>query len=129
METMPHRKPATMPFGTRRYAHTSHPIRRILLIGHTHHDVGYTNSPRIADHLHAKAVLQVVDLCEAYGTPGPDQFRWTFEVARPVHRFLESASAADAERLRRLAADGRVAVTAGYLNLTQPYPQRTQQPD
>lgn len=95
------------------------PIRQILLVGHTHHDVGYTNSPRIVDGMHARIVAEVLDLCDAHGSAGPDQFRWTFEVARPVFSFLRSASAADVERLRRLVSAGRISVTGGYLNMTQ----------
>lgn len=94
-------------------------IDQILLLGHTHHDVGYTNSPRIVDRMHARIVAEILDLCDAHATPGPDQFRWTFEVARPVLEFLRTAGEADVERLRRLVAAGRISVTGGYLNMTQ----------
>src|SRR6478736_218792 len=80
------------------------PIRQVLLVGHTHHDVGYTNSPRLIDDLHAATVRRVLDLCDTNDGTGPDAFRWTFEVARPVLRFLDSAGAADVERLRRRVA-------------------------
>ncbi|VTR77733.1 hypothetical protein [Cellulomonas hominis] len=94
-------------------------VRQILLVGHTHHDVGYTNSPRLVDDLHAETVRRVLELCDTNDGDGPDAFRWTFEVVRPVLRFLEGADAADVERLRRRVAEGRVAVTGGYLNMTQ----------
>jgi hypothetical protein len=94
-------------------------IRHIVLIGHTHHDVGYTNSPRVVDESHRRIVGEVLRLCELDEAPGPDQFRWTFEVARPVLRFIAGADAAAVARLRRLARTGRVAVTGGYLNMTQ----------
>jgi hypothetical protein len=94
-------------------------IREILLVPHTHHDVGYTNSPRIVDDAHRRIVGEILDLAERGPSAGPDAFRWTFEVARPVLRFLEQAAPADAERLRQLAAAGRIAVTGGYLNMTQ----------
>lgn len=95
------------------------PIRQVLLVGHTHHDVGYTNSPRLVDDLHAATVRRVLDLCDTNDGDGPDAFRWTFEVARPVLRFLADAGPADVERLRRRVGEGRVAVTGGYLNMTQ----------
>jgi hypothetical protein len=95
------------------------PVRRILLVGHTHHDVGYTNSPRIVDPLHARIVGEVLDLCDRHDGDGPDAFRWTFEVARPVLAFLRAADVRDRERLRRRVAEGRIAVTGGYLNMTQ----------
>lgn len=103
-------------------------IHEILLLGHTHHDVGYTNSPRIVDPMHRRIVAQVLDLCDA--TAGDDQLddepdderalmRWTFEVARPVLRFVRDAGTADVDRLRRLVDSGRISVTGGYLNMTQ----------
>jgi hypothetical protein len=94
-------------------------IRRIALIPHTHHDVGYTNSPRIVDRLHREIVGEVVRLAGAYADPGPAQFRWTFEVARPVVNFLRHAPAGEVAALRRLVEAGRISVTGGYLNMTQ----------
>lgn len=47
-------------------------IRQILLIPHTHHDIGYTNSPRIVDELHTGIVGEVLRLCDLHGAPGPD---------------------------------------------------------
>ncbi|WP_210508507.1 hypothetical protein [Naasia sp. SYSU D00057] len=94
-------------------------LNRVFLVGHTHHDVGYTNSPRIIDRMHEAIIGEVLDLADAHGSSGPDRFRWTFEVARPVLRFLEHAPPEQAHRLRRRVADGTLAVTAGYLNNTQ----------
>ncbi|GMA94528.1 hypothetical protein GCM10025881_13520 [Pseudolysinimonas kribbensis] len=97
-------------------------LSRILLVGHTHHDVGYTNSPRLIDGAHARIVGEVLDLADAHpgaGPDAPDRFRWTFEVARPVLNFLAAASDPDVERLRARVAAGDVAVTGGYLNMTQ----------
>jgi alpha-mannosidase len=94
-------------------------IRQILLVPHTHHDVGYTASPRIVDDLHVRVVGEVLRLCERHDAAGPDGFRWTFEVARPVLRFLDRAGEVDVGRLRRLVHAGRVSVTGGYLNMTQ----------
>ncbi|MGO4535708.1 hypothetical protein [Leifsonia sp. 2MCAF36] len=96
-------------------------IRRLLLLGHTHHDVGYTNSPRIIDRMHAELVREVLRLAreDAAGPGDPHRFRWTFEVARPVLNFLRSATADEIACFRELVADGTLAVTGGYLNMTQ----------
>ena len=94
-------------------------IREILLVPHTHHDVGYTNSPRIVDDAHRRIVGEILNLAEQGPADGRDAFRWTFEVARPVLRFLDEAHPADVERLQRLAGEGRIAATGGYLNMTQ----------
>ena len=95
------------------------PIRQILLLGHTHHDVGYTNSPRIIDRMHARIVDRVIELAAAHPAPGPGAFRWTFEASRPVLSFLRDATPERADRLAALVRDGVVSVTGGYLNMTQ----------
>ncbi len=117
--TAAHRPAALTDAGIQTGRPPSAAIRQILLVGHTHHDVGYTNSPRIVDGLHAEAVRRVLDLCDSNDGDGPDAFRWTFEVARPVLRFLDRADPDDVQRLRRRVAEGRIAVTGGYLNMTQ----------
>ncbi len=94
-------------------------IRSVLLLGHTHHDVGYTNSPRLVDDAHRRIVSRVLDLCDEDPTEGDDAFRWTFEVARPVLNFLRTADEREVQRLCRLVASGRISVTGGYLNMTQ----------
>lgn len=94
-------------------------IRQILLIGHTHHDVGYTNSPRLIDRMHGRIVDRVLELAAEFPAEGPDGFRWTFEVARPVLSFLERATPDQVGRLAELSHSGAISVTGGYLNMTQ----------
>lgn len=94
-------------------------ITQVLMIPHTHHDVGYTNSPRLVDRGHRAIVDRVLDLAEEHDGDGPEAFRWTFEAARPVLGYVRAAPAERVDRLVRLARSGRVAVTGGYLNMTQ----------
>src|SRR4051812_2732099 len=94
-------------------------VRRVLLVPHTHHDVGYTASPRIVDDQHRAIVGEVLRLAAAdrkssgagpVAGPGgaglAGRFRWTFEVARPVLRFLSTATPAERADLQRLVAEG-----------------------
>ena len=100
-------------------------VHRVLLVPHTHHDVGYTASPRVVDDRHRAIVGEVLRLADAdpaddpAAHDAPERFRWTFEVARPVLRFLAAATPAERAALRRLVEDGRISVTGGYLNMTQ----------
>jgi hypothetical protein len=95
-------------------------IRELLVVPHTHHDVGYTHIPRFCLEAHAASVERAIELCEAARMDtSPTAFRWTFELSRPVLQYLRRASARDVERLRALIAEQRVAVTAGYLHMTQ----------
>ena len=45
-------------------------LGQILLIGHTHHDVGYTNSPMIVDDQRRRIVAEVLRANEAEPMPG-----------------------------------------------------------
>lgn len=95
-------------------------IREILVIPHTHHDIGYTHTPRACLEAHAGGIAEAMRLCEAdLGDDSPTAFRWTVEIARPLIAFLRRADAAEVARLRRLVAADRLAVTAGYLHMTQ----------
>jgi alpha-mannosidase len=96
------------------------PIREILVVPHTHHDVGYTHMPDRCLETHEQAIHAAIALCERDADrDAPDAFRWTLEISRPLLEFLRHAPAADLARLQRLARHGRVAVTAGYLHMTQ----------
>jgi len=94
-------------------------MRQILLLGHTHHDLGYTNSPRIVDRMHRRIVDHVLDLVDADASTGADAFRWTFEVSRPVIEYWRRTDSRGRARLVSAVEAGRVSVTAGYLNMAQ----------
>jgi hypothetical protein len=95
-------------------------IREVLIVPHTHHDVGYTHMPDICMEAHERGIHEAIRLCEMdIGSDVPHAFRWTVEVARPLLRFLRHATGGEIARLQRLVADGRIAVTAGYLHMTQ----------
>jgi alpha-mannosidase len=78
--------------------------------------VGYTDSPRLITELHAEAVAEAIRLA-MLGDPGdPAAFRWTFEVARPVNEFLDTATPHEIDDLRAAVASGRLSISGGYLN-------------
>jgi Glycosyl hydrolases family 38 N-terminal domain len=95
-------------------------IREILLVPHTHHDIGYTNTPQACLAAHERAIYDVLDLCEAdAGSDSPAAFRWTLEISRPLMQFLRHAQPGDVERLQAMVRAGRLAVTGGYMHMTQ----------
>jgi hypothetical protein len=94
-------------------------INEILLVSHTHHDVGYTHTPDATRSLHWRAIAAALRLCDENSGDERARLRWTIEVSRPLLDFLELAPAEDVQRLRRLAGEGLVAATGGYLNMTQ----------
>jgi alpha-mannosidase len=56
-------------------------IRALLLVPHTHHDVGCTSSPRIVELQQVTKFGEVLRLAQTGAEPGPGQFHWMFEVA------------------------------------------------
>jgi alpha-mannosidase len=91
-------------------------IREILVVPHAHHDVGYTDSPRLILGLHTEAVRAAIRLAAQGDATDPAAFRWTFEVARPVDAFLREATTAEIDSLRAAIAHGRLSIGGGYLN-------------
>ncbi|HEX6606376.1 MAG TPA: hypothetical protein VF276_05605, partial [Chloroflexia bacterium] len=95
-------------------------ITELLLVPHTHHDIGYTHVPDVCMRMHEQAIYEAMGLCEAaLADDSPAAFRWTVEISRPLLAFLRGAVPADVARLQALVARGRMAVTAGYLHMTQ----------
>ena len=93
-------------------------VREILVVPHTHHDVGYTDTPRIAEQLHRVSLERALALVEAPTGNERSRFRWTVEVARPLDRWL-AAEPATAARVVAAVRGGNLAVCGGYLNMTQ----------
>ena len=95
------------------------PINEILLVPHTHHDMGYTHVPETCMRMQERVIHDVLDLCERGNDSAPDAFRWTIEISRPLIAFLRHSTPADVERLRTLVSRRRLAVTGAYLHMTQ----------
>jgi alpha-mannosidase len=95
-------------------------IKEILLVPHTHHDVGYTHIPEVCLRMHERYIHEAIALCEQdIDDNSPAAFRWTIEISRPLIHYLRRASSTDVERLQRLVAEGRISVTAAYAHMTQ----------
>lgn len=93
-------------------------VREILVLPHTHHDVGYTDTPAESEVLHLEALSTGIDLALQDAALGHAQMKWTVEVSRPLIRLLASDETA-LERVRQANQKGRLSITGGYLNMTQ----------
>lgn len=93
-------------------------VREILVLPHTHHDVGYTDTPSESEMLHLEALSTGINLSLEDAKPGHAQMKWTVEVSRPLLRLLDSDPRA-IERVLKANQKGRLAITGGYLNMTQ----------
>ncbi len=90
-------------------------IQEIILVHHTHTDLGYT--ARCADVAvqQAQHLRHAIDLCRQQ--PG---FHWTIESSWALEMFLRRASAEQKTALADLVRQGRIELTAFY---TQPLTQ------
>ncbi|MBL8880579.1 MAG: hypothetical protein JNG88_15810, partial [Phycisphaerales bacterium] len=98
------------------------PVRRwtVHLVQHTHTDVGYTRPQMEILPEHLRYIDVALDLCDQTDSfPEDARFRWTCEASWPVREYLRSRTSEQIDRLRRRVAEGRVEVTAMFLNMSE----------
>jgi alpha-mannosidase len=95
------------------------PIATILLLHHSHTDIGYTNYQETVFANHRAYMRQAMDLCERYadGAAG-ERFVWTCETTILAEDFLRHARDAEIERLLALHRRGLIDFGAMYCNVT-----------
>lgn len=94
-------------------------IQEILVLHHSHLDVGYTHSQPIVWEMHREYIDQVLDLLdETVDWPENSQPKWTCEVTEPVTYWLKTAEENEVERFRRQVQSGRLAISAMRYNYT-----------
>ena len=98
------------------------PIREILLLHHSHTDIGFTHSQPVVWELHNQFIDRALDLCEeTAGWPDPSRTRWTCEVTATLLHWLDAAPEAQLRRFRQLVAEGLLGAGAMYCNITPLY--------
>src|SRR5687768_14829921 len=94
-------------------------IREILLLHHSHTDVGYTHPQPAFWELQRRIIDQALDLCEDTADfPEASAARWTCETTWPVMHWLNRAPSSKVERFRALAKAGRISVGALPIHLS-----------
>lgn len=88
-------------------------IDELLVLHHSHLDVGYTHAQPIVWKLQVEFVSQVVDWLESTSELDErSQPKWTCEATEPVARWLRDAAECDVQRFRALLDAGRIGLTA-----------------
>src|SRR5882724_7189711 len=88
-------------------------IEEILLLHHSHLDVGYTHSQPILWELQHEYLDQVLDWLEqTEDLPEGARPKWTCEVSEPVRRWLARSRPKDIERFVRQCRGGRLGLSA-----------------
>ena len=88
-------------------------IDEILLLHHSHLDVGYTHSQPIVWELQNEFLSQAVDWLEQTADLAePSRPKWTCEATEPVRRWLAGASVDEIDRFAALVHQGRIGLSA-----------------
>jgi hypothetical protein len=88
-------------------------IEEILLLHHSHLDVGYTHSQPVLWELQNEFITQAIDWLEdTESVPEGARPKWTCEVTEPVLRWFRRASETDTLRFKRLHEQGRLGLGA-----------------
>jgi len=91
----------------------------ILLVHHTHTDVGYTEHPKKVERYHAQFLEEAVDIWREVRSgkhPELADFRWTNEAFWSVERFLERTTPEYRRDFEQAVREGFIGLTATYLH-------------
>ncbi len=95
-------------------------IREILVVHHSHFDLGYTHSQPVAEQLQREFIDEALDMLQhTERWPAESAPKWTCEATWPVLQWLRTAGAEREAAFRRFLEQGRLAV-GGWLCSTTP---------
>lgn len=88
-------------------------VSEILVVHHSHMDIGYTHSQPVFWELQSEFLDQTLDwLEETADLPEGARPKWTCEASEPLRRWLAKATPADVARFVKLHQQGRIGVSA-----------------
>ena len=88
-------------------------IRELLILHHSHVDIGYTHPQRVAWEIHNRCIDEAIGLCERNA-----ELKWTCEVTCVVEHWLATASRSQISRVRKLIERGQFGFGAMWANWT-----------
>ena len=92
-----------------------HAIRTVYAVHHSHTDIGYTDLQEHVIDLQTDYIRSALRLMRE---PENADFRWNCETLYCVEQFFESAAPEEQRFFLELAAQGRLGLSANYLNFT-----------
>ncbi len=88
-------------------------IKTVYLVHHSHTDIGYTDLQERVIDAQADYIRTAVQLLQ---DPANEGFRWNCETLFCVEEFFKNASDEEKTAFRRLAEEGKIGLSANYLN-------------
>lgn len=93
----------------------SHQIKTVYVIHHSHTDIGYTDLQERVIDTQTDYIHTVLDIM---ARPENKDFRWNCETLFCVEEFFKTASQEQRDAFLCLAAEGKIGLSANYLNFT-----------
>src|SRR5258708_25839025 len=99
-------------------------IKELLVLLHTHVDLGYTHPQPVVWELHDRYLEEALDLCERTSDwPEPCRMKWTCELTCTFLHWLERAPQARVHRLHALVRNGQISLGATSAHWMLPLPK------
>ncbi len=93
----------------------SHTIKTMYVVHHSHTDIGYTDLQERVIQCQINYIRSVLQLMKQ---PENQDFRWNCETWFCVEQFLKTATPEEQEEFFQLLREGRIGLSASYLNFT-----------
>jgi len=93
--------------------------RTLLLIHHSHTDLGYTETQSRVEQWHVGFIQQALDIIAGTAGRAPGGWKWQCETFWAVERFWEAASAGHRAAFVQAVGSGHLGLSGSYLNLNE----------
>lgn len=101
------------------FSKQSQKIKEVLIMHHSHLDVGFTHLQPVALELQVDYINQALDMLDrTAGYPIESRPKWTCEVTEPVLKWLETADERAIQKFGNYLKEGRIAISALQYNTT-----------
>ena len=90
-------------------------VKTVYVVHHSHTDIGYTDYQERIAFLQTDYIRTVLNIMRR---PENAAFRWNCETLWCVERFLNACGEKERDAFFRLAAEGKIGLSANYLNFT-----------
>lgn len=92
--------------------------KTLLLIHHTHTDIGYTEQQQRIERWQVDFIRQAMAIVRRHRS-GDDPFRWVCECFRAVEQFIQQADPEEAAEFVQMLKHDEIGLSANYLNFNE----------